>query len=113
MKSITNNLQSFLQKYLKNEMFAIRCFSEVLVEHRLHTTVVVGSNPVRGEDLSKVVKRCLLTRGDHICKKERKKVIVDPRWSSSLSRQLRSWMMKVVGLNPGEGNRLYFVVLKN
>ena len=28
---------------------------------------------------------------------------VDPRWSSGLSRQIRSWMRKVVGSNPGDG----------
>ena len=27
---------------------------------------------------------------------------VDPLWSSGLSRQLRSWMRKVVGSNPGD-----------
>ena len=34
---------------------------------------------------------------------------VDPRWSSGLSRQLRSWMRKVVGSNPGDGSYRTFV----
>ena len=35
---------------------------------------------------------------------------VNPRWSSGLSRQLKLWMRKVVGSNPGEGYYIVFLL---